>query len=518
MSVLEAAQAILGMAATAQPAARAKRPNMPWGGPTDGPNLMTLVNRVTLGFTQEEYALATQMGFNAYLEYHLNHLAIKDAVVDSLLGSSASEVQGQEPFETLWMTPWALGQQASASTVQNALVRATIIRGVFSRRQLFERVVEFWTDHFSINIAQEEVIQRIKTVDDRDVIRANALGTFPALLRASAKSPAMCAYLDNNLNTRFGGNENYAREIMELHTMGVDGGYTQTDVQRVAKCFTGWTYLGAAGSGAGAPYNGFTFNFNATNHDPAAQVLFQGTPQQITIPAGVANSAANITRGELVLTALINHPSTAMFIAKKMLIRFWGEDPPQAYIDQVAQTYTLTGGDIKAMLRTIFGLFLVTPPPLKFKRPFHVLISALRAAKIHVTSLVNFPNSVQTPLVAAGHHPFFWQTPDGYPDSLTYWVGLLLPRWNFGASLMNNNYSGITIDTTTAGALLAGATTAQQVADRIDLLLFNSTMVAADKAQVLAHLQPVLPATVPSQTQIREAFGLAMGSPSFQWY
>jgi len=219
-----------------------------------------------------------------------------------------------------------------------------------------------------------------------------------------------------------------------------------------------------------------------------------------------------------VLTALINHPSTAKFISKKLLWRFWGEDPPQALIDQVATTYTATGGDIKAMLRTVFGLFVTNPPPLKFKRPLHILISALRGTLARVTSLTSFPSSVQTPLVSAGQLPFNWQPPDGYPDTLAYWVGLLLPRWNFGASLMNSNYSGITVDTTAAGALMAGATSQAQVADRIDYVLFNSQMSATDKATISAHLQPVAPATAPSQTQIREAVGLAIGSPGFQWY
>jgi hypothetical protein len=520
MSVLEAAQTAVGALAMSQPSIGAKprpAPGNPGGGGLDGPSLITLVNRATFGFTQTEFALATQLGATAYIDYHLDHLHIPDPFVDYMLGSPQGDIQGQEVFETLWMTPYFLGQQASTVTVQNALIRAAIIRAVYSQRQLFERMVEFWTDHFNIYIQQDETLQRIKTADDRDVIRANALTTFGNLLRASATSPAMMDYLNNNLNTRFGGNENYAREIMELHTLGVNGGYTQTDVQNVAKCLTGWSFLGANGSGAGAPYNGYTFVFNATNHDPSQQILFAGTPQQITIPAGVNNSPSNITRGQMVLTALINHPSCAQFISKKMLSRFWGENPPQGLIDQVAQTYTLTGGDIKSMLRVIFGLITASAPPLKYKRPFHVLASALRVSLAKPTSLVNFPGSTQSALVSAGHQPFFWQAPDGYPDTLEYWVGLLLPRWNFGASLMNGNYSGLSVDTTTSGPLLAGATTAQQVADRIDLLLFNSTMAVADKAAVLGYLQPVPPATVPSQTQIKEAFGLAMGSPSFQW-
>ena len=235
MSVLEAAQAALGMSAIAQPGT-GWRPAS--GGGADGPNLQLLVNRMTWGFTQEEMSLATQMGFSQYIEYHLAHTAIPDKLVNKYLGSTGGEIQGQELFDTLWMTPYQLGQQTSPANVMNTLIRAMIVRAVFSKRQLYERMVEFWSDHFNIHIGQDELIQRIKTADDRDVIRANALGTFPALLRASAKSPTMLAYLDNNLNTRFGGNENYPRELLELHTMGVDGGYTQTDVQRVAKCLT----------------------------------------------------------------------------------------------------------------------------------------------------------------------------------------------------------------------------------------------------------------------------------------
>jgi len=511
MSVIETTQAMIGAMAMSQPGARFQ-PHQ------DGPSLYRLVHRLTWGFTQEELSLAKQLGFSQYLEYHLAPAAIPDRTIDSYLGSTGSELQGQELFATLWMTPYYLGQQASASNVMNALIRAMVLRATYSRRQLFERMVEFWSDHFSIWIGQDDLTQRLKTVDDRDVIRLHALGNFGDMLRASAKSPAMLAYLDNNLNTRNGGNENYARELLELHSMGVDGGYTQNDVIRVAKCFTGWTYWGSTGGGTGAPFNGYSFRFNANNHDPAAQTLFEGTPQQITIPAGPNNSANNISRGELVLTALINHPSTARFISRKLLWRFWGESPPEALVTSVAATYTATGGDIKAMVRTVFNGFGMHPPPLKFKRPLHVLVSALRATKARVTSLTNFPSSVQTPLTAAGQVPFQWQAPDGYPDTLEYWVGLLLPRWNFGASLMNNNYSGVSVDVTTAGPLLAGATTASQIADRIDFLFFGSQMAAADKAAVLAHLQPTPPATVPTATQIRESVGLAIGSPGFQWY
>src|SRR5204863_7103044 len=131
----------------------------------------------------------------------------------------------------------------SDSEAISELIDATIIRSVFSARGLFQRMVEFWTDHFNININNGDD-KWLKTIDDRDVIRANALGTFPALLSASAHSPAMLYYLDNYLSVNGNINENYARELMELHTLSVNGGYTQTDVVEVARCFTGWTFWG----------------------------------------------------------------------------------------------------------------------------------------------------------------------------------------------------------------------------------------------------------------------------------
>ncbi|HLP85206.1 MAG TPA: DUF1800 family protein, partial [Phycisphaerales bacterium] len=172
--------------------------------------LEKLVDRITFGVTPEELTLARQLGYQGYLEYHLNHLAIDDSAMDTRLAA----------LTTLTMTyPQLLTQ--TFGFVRNELTEATLVRAVFSKRQLFERMVELWTDHFNIEIA---TVQYYKTADDRDVIRPNALGTFPNLLNASARSPAMLYYLNNDVSTAANPNENYARELMELHTLGVDGG------------------------------------------------------------------------------------------------------------------------------------------------------------------------------------------------------------------------------------------------------------------------------------------------------
>ena len=174
--------------------------------------------------------------------------------------------------------------------------------------------------------------------------------------------------------------------------------------------------------------------------------------------------------------------------------------------------FTRTGGNIKALVRRILHYDNVLWSPPLFKRPFHYIVSALRVMNANVTSL----NTVrQTYLAGTGHTPYAWGPPDGYPQEFEYWGGLPLPRWNFAFQLANNSVSGATVDLT---ALLAGATSAVQIADRIDTLIFAGEMPAADKAALITYLRPAGTATVPSSTQIRDAFGLAMASPAFQWH
>jgi len=444
-----------------------------------------LVDRITFGRTEAEVALANSFATaEDYLEYHLNPAAIDDSAMDARL----------VPYTTLFMQPYEL-IALQGGQVRNELIEAAILRAVFSKRQLFERMVEFWGDHFNIDI-NNGLDQQYKTIDDRDVIRANALGTFPALLAASAHSPAMLYYLDNITSTAGNPNENYARELLELHSMGVTGGYTQQDVQEVARCFTGWQVWGA---NANPQEIRWTFRYNNNQHDNGAKtVLGQAIP---------ANGGQN--DGNLVLNILANHASTREFIARKLCIRFWGDNPPQSLVDAVATTYQSTGGDIKAMLRTLFLSHDWTTAPQKYKRPFHNFMSFMRASGATITTT----SALRTQLTGAGQLPFSWSPPDGYPETLEAWVGLILPRWNFGALVMNGtngSVSGVNVD---ISVLLAGMTTAQQVADRIEQALFRGAMDPAEKNLILNYLLP----NNPSTTKKREAVGLAMAMPSFQW-
>ncbi|MBL8879008.1 MAG: DUF1800 domain-containing protein [Phycisphaerales bacterium] len=440
-----------------------------------------LVDRLTMGVTLAELAQAQTLGYSDYLEYQL---AFDQIVEDPALLARLANLT------TLTMTADQL-VPIPPGQVQNELTEATILRSVFSRQQLFQRTVEFWTDHFNIDI-NNGIDRSLKLIDDRDVIRAHALGTFAALIDASAHSPAMLYYLDNYTNTVGNPNENYARELMELHTMGVDGGYTQQDVQEVARCFTGWA-LYNQNSGA----NSWHFRFNNAQHDNGAK----------TVLGNVIN-AGGINDGLAVLDILVNHPSTAHFIATKLCRWFYAEDPPATLIDSVATTYSGTGGDIKAMIRTIFDSVDPAAAPLKFKRPYHLYMSALRATG----ATVNTINGLRQNLLAAGQLPFAWSPPDGYPDRLDAWSGLLLPRWNFGASMvMTNGVAGVVFSPTN---FFTGATTIDQLMDRIDDALFGGFMDSDDKLKIRTFLN-----VNPAQDQRRrEAVGLAIAAPSYQWY
>ena len=215
----------------------------------DNDTMMRLVNRITLGATEEELKRAKSMGFTKYLEYHLKAPSIPDGAMDTWVQTNAP---------TLAQDGTAL-YAIEYGTLVTQLWNATAYRAAFSKRQLYERMVEFWTDHFNIYY---EKVGYLKTLDDRDVIRKHALGKFPDMLRASAHSPAMLEYLDNTRSRGRNTNQNYAREIMELHTLGVDGGYTQNDVAELSRILTGWTIQGRG-----------VFAFDPTGHDFTAKTF-----------------------------------------------------------------------------------------------------------------------------------------------------------------------------------------------------------------------------------------------------
>jgi|CXWL01.1.fsa_nt_gi hypothetical protein len=442
-----------------------------------------LVNRLTYGPSTFDFNKADTLGYQGYLDFELDYASINDyTAVEQRLSL----------YAILQMAPHQIAGITQPYYINEQLYDATLLRAIFSKRQLFQRMVEFWTDHFNIDLTKN-YCPWLKMLDDRNVIRVHALGRFRDLLGASAHSPAMLDYLDNFQSIKGNPNENYARELLELHTLGVDGGYTQQDVVEVARCLTGWGYHPYFPTVAPA----FEFRYRDTDHDKDPKtVLGQSIP---------ANGGANDV--ELVLDILCAHPSTANFISKKLCKFFYSEDPPQSLVNAVAATFTATDGDIKAMVRTLFMTADPGNAPLKFKRPFHLFISSLRATAATIGSTVATRNSMSN----AGHLPFLWPRPDGYADQFTKWSDLLLPRWNFGASIVAGQVSSVLVD---VKAFFTGAISAVEVMDRIDAKLFSGAMSTFDKNRIRSHLVP----DPPSLPLLGDALGLALGSPGFQWY
>lgn len=394
-----------------------------------------LLSRAAFGPWPGDVERAKEMGRDAWIEEQLNHESIFDTAGD--LRARRFDVLTVHPGEAYnWTKP----------ALHESITRHTLLRAVYSQRQLFEVMVEFWSDHLNIDLEKGDCIY-FKPADDRDVVRKHALGNFRDLIRASATSPAMLVYLDGRSNKvtkdKPVPNENYARELMELHTLGVHGGYTQDDVRAAARCLSGWTVnllkdqqslLKRAQMNffQSQPVRGVTF-FNEDVHDDGSKKVL-GTP----IPAGGGEQDL-----EKLLDIVCAHPSTARFIATKLCRRFVSYDPPEALVSRVAAEFTKTKGDIKSLLRVILKSdeFIASRGVL-LKRPFRFVVSALRATAADTSA-----QAVVTEWLQRMGQPLFqYPTPDGYPDNEKAWVGSLLWRWNFALALAGGHMPDVSVD------------------------------------------------------------------------
>jgi uncharacterized protein (DUF1800 family) len=348
-------------------------------------------------------------------------------------------------------------------------------------------MVGFWTDHLNINLEKGDSIY-LKPYDDRAVIRAHALGKFRDLIRASAVSPAMLVYLDGKENKKSGPddipNENYARELLELHTLGVNGGYAQSDVYEAARCLTGWRLR--TGWRKGAVY------FDPALHDDGEKTVLG-----YRIPAG--GGASDLDR---VVEIVCDHPSTARHIATKLSRKFVSGNPPVSLIDRVAKVFADSGGDIKAMLREVLhsGEFKAARG-VKFKRPFHFIAGCLRAtaADTHAHKpLVEY-------LLRMGQGPFQHPTPDGYPDEAEPWLGTLLWRWNFALALGANRIPSVNVEVRRLAAAVGGRSPAR--------LLPHFIGRAGTEAELKALERYAASRGTDSN---EETVGLILASPAFQ--
>jgi uncharacterized protein (DUF1800 family) len=418
--------------------------------------------------------------------------------------------------------------------VVTELQRAKLLRAVYSERQLFEMMVDFWENHFSI-FANKDDDRYLLTSYDRDTIRPFAMGRFRDLLGATAHSPAMLFYLDNwrssvprpyaatkdkPAGVDGGFNENYARELMELHTLGVDGGYTQKDVQEVARCFSGWTIQ--------KPNEQGLFLYRPGLHDDGEKIVLG---HRILPGGGMAD-------GERVLDILAMHPATARFIVTKLARRFISDDPPRSVIDRAAAVFLKTDGSIRETLRAIVmspEFFSTTAYRAKMRSPFEYVAAAMRA--------LNAETDGDRPVLDAigrmGQPVFGRITPDGYADRADQWLssGAMIARFNFASALATNRLKGTKID---VARLLSGVDQAKKdtvAAKLIQLAAFGDVSPGTRGAlaktlqseSAANQTQPTQspPASVsvaykgngaspPPVPYISELITLLIGSPEFQ--
>ena len=570
-----------------------------------------VLSRLAFGARPGDVARVQAMGVDKWIDRQLHPERIDDAATDQFLSRyetlalSSAELYKQFPPAAAVRNAarrdsmQRSGQMTRADTVEllqqarrsnqfvAELTSSRVARAVMSERQLQEVMVDFWENHFTVFVGKGQTRYYL-TSYDRDVIRPNALGNFRTLLGAVAKSPAMLFYLDNAQSVADSGratlrtqrrrgnraaraaaqrrprglNENYARELMELHTLGVEGGYTQQDVVEVARALTGWSIrpprqllqlapdarvrqlaermqdMGDAGE----------FVFRAETHDAESKVVL----------GRKLKSGRGIEDGEDVLDILARHPATAKYIARKLAVRFVSDTPPQAVVDRAAATFTRTKGDIREVVRTI-----VTSPEFfskaafrsKVKSPFEVVVSTLRALDAAPDAT---PRTAQ--LVARLGQPIFGhQAPNGWPETSDPWMntGSILNRINFGMAAAASRLPGAPLNRWPETATLRNAPRAEQVDGVVASLLGGhvspqtreilttgvhpmvakaaadssaSMILAADSTadpdptmasdEAPARRRQRLAAqgfgNVPELTGLAQVVGLALGSPEFQ--
>ena len=420
---------------------------------------------------------------------------------------NAREGQGEPP------KPDPLQQKANGVIVE--LSEQKVLRAIYSERQLQEMLTDFWFNHFNVD-ARKGRDRFLLTEYEREAIRPHVLGKFRELLEATAKSPAMLFYLDNwmsssgtEVSTRVvpgtevrrirrrppsplqgknaptlrqaqgrpergrrtkGLNENYGRELMELHTLGVDGGYTQKDVTEVARAFTGWTIDN--------PRLGGGFTFNPRLHDAGQKVVL----------GHVIKAGGGEADGEQVLDILAKEPATARFIATKLARRFVSDTPPPALVDRAAARFRATDGDLREVTRTILTSAEFLAPDAyraKVKTPFEFVVSAARALGADVQEALPLVRQLQQ----LGMPLYQCQPPTGYKDTADAWVntGALVNRMNFALTLAGNKLRGVSV---------ASLPTADQIVE--------------------GYLSETTRATIAKATDPPQMAALTLGSPEFQ--
>ncbi len=409
------------------------------------------LNRLAFGPRAGEADRVMDEGVDQWIDRQLHPERIDDSAVAARLASFETLKKGNADLINQYYKPIVEARRArkngdgeqeqdtaamrelrqKSQRVVGELVAQRIIRATESDRQLNEVMVDFWMNHFNV-FAGKGIDRFLLTSYERDTVRPRVWGKFEDLLRATAKSPAMLFYLDNARSRRDAINENYAREIMELHTLGVDGGYTQKDVTELARVFTGWTIDRRSGE----------FIFRPFLHDAGAKTVLG-----VRLQGG-------IDEGERMIHILAHHPATAHHIALQLCQRLVADDPPTSLVDRVAKKFLDSGGDLRATVRAVISSPEFWDPSAfgaKVKTPFEYVISALRASGARMIN----PIPVARALQQIGEPLYGAQPPTGYSDKAEVWVnsGAMVNRMNFAVDLASNKLPGVIVQTADADKL-----------------------------------------------------------------
>ncbi len=399
--------------------------------------------------------------------------------------------------------------------VAEDLIESKLLRAIYSDRQLEELLMDFWFNHFNVYLNKGADHYFVPTYE-REAIRPHVLGKFHDLLLATAKSPAMLYYLDNaesvgpdavaNRNPqrpnqrKRGLNENYGRELMELHTLGVEGGYTQKDVVEVARCFTGWT--------VSPPRKGAAFEYNDKVHDKGRKGVL----------GHVIKAGGGMDDGLKVLEILARHPSTAHFISLQLARRFVADDPPPSLVSRMAKKFTATDGDIRKVMQTM----LESPEfwsqgayQAKVKTPLEMIVSAVRASGAQVDSTLPLANAIQR----LGEPLYRKIEPTGYSSAGAEWISSagLLDRMNFAFALANNKLPGVKVDVDLWKQLAEG-----EPLNLARVLLMHDPSTQTRDAIQKALNDPALQNQLAAGAKVKQpeltslVAGLVLGSPEFQ--
>jgi uncharacterized protein (DUF1800 family) len=407
--------------------------------------------RLAFGPRPQQVAEVARTGWKEWFEQQLDPDNINDAQLQARLDRDCPSLK----LSLAELQEKAQDRDSpDRDRINDELRLAVLLRAVYSERQFQEVIVEFWRNHFSVDINK---VPCLATHYEEHVLRKHAFGKFSDLLMASAKHPAMLIFLDNYVSRRNGVNENYARELMELHTLGVDSVYGQNDVVDLARVLTGWTCGWKDAESSSREYGYF---FNANNHDPAPASVI-----------GLELTSGGQLDGEKAIRHLARHDTTARFISLKLCRYLVSDTPPEELVERVAVVFRTTFGDLRETYRAIvFSPEFISTRNFrtKVKTPFEFTVSVLRATDAQVES----PQQVFRELRLMGQPIYECIDPTGYSDLQEAWLdpGVMVYRWNFAIKLVRNEIEGVTGGSSFVQPVLQG-TPAQRANAVMTLLL-----------------------------------------------